>query len=298
MSSEPPHKRVLIAGATGRLGEIIDVLLARGHSVRAMTRNPTSPAAGRLRAAGVDVVNGDFDDPGSLVAAATGADAMFATGTAHRAGPDGELRHGRNLADAAALSGIPHLVYTSGDGAAPDSQLGLFRVKHQVEQHIRSLAVPHTILAPVYFMENLFNPWNVAAFRGGVFPSPINVDVPLQQVAIADVAALAAIAIERPEEFASRRITLASDQLTAVHGADALSRILGRHLDPGQLPTADVGPGLQALFGWLERAGHHVDIPALHSRYPEVSWHSYADWLGSQRHRLSAICRQEHATLS
>lgn len=122
------HKRVLVAGATGRLGVIVDVLLDRGHSVRAMTRNPASPAALTLRAAGAEVVHGDFEDPNTIAAAAAGVDAMFATGTVHRAGPDGELRHGRNIVRAATAAGVPHLVYSSGDGAAPDSPLPLFRV--------------------------------------------------------------------------------------------------------------------------------------------------------------------------
>jgi uncharacterized protein YbjT (DUF2867 family) len=170
MSREHPHKRVLVAGATGRLGVIVHVLLERGHSIRATARDPTSRAAARLRAAGIEVVYGDFDDPDSLAAAATGADAMFATGTAHRAGPEGELRRGRNLADSAAAAGVPHLVYGSGEGAAPDSPVPLFRVKDQVEQYIRSLPIAATILAPVYFMENLFNPWKVAALQAGVLP--------------------------------------------------------------------------------------------------------------------------------
>ncbi|MBV9338615.1 MAG: hypothetical protein JO243_22220, partial [Solirubrobacterales bacterium] len=118
-----------------------------------------------------------------------------------------------------------------------------------------------------------------------------------QQAAIADIAGLAAIAIERPDEFAGQRIVIASDELTAARAADALSRVIGQRFEAEQLDPAELGPGLRALFAWLEGTGHNVDIPALHSRYPEVSWHSYADWLGSQRHHLSAICPQEHATL-
>jgi hypothetical protein len=62
--------------------------------------------------------------------------------------------------------------------------------------------------------------------------------------------------------------------------------------------TADLQPGLQALFAWLERTGHNIDIPALHSRYPEVRWHTYQAWLDSQRARLSALCPHEHALAS
>jgi uncharacterized protein YbjT (DUF2867 family) len=157
------------------------------------------------------------------------------------------------------------------------------------------MPVPHTILAPVYLMENLFNPWNVPALKAGVFPSPIAVDVPLQQVAIADVIALATLAIEQPERFAGQRITIASDELTARHAADCLSDVTDRAFEPDQLESSGLGPGLQALFGWLERTGHAVDIPTLHSRYPEVRWHTYEAWLRSQRARLSALCPQEHA---
>jgi uncharacterized protein YbjT (DUF2867 family) len=295
MPTDPTPKHVLVAGATGRFGQLVDLLLARGHAVRAMTRDPDSSAAARLRDAGAEIVVADFDDPASITTAAAGMDALFAAGTAHRAGPEGELRHGRNVAGAAAAARVPHLVYCSGDGAAPDSPVPLFRVKHQVEEQVRSLAVPYTILAPVYLMENLFNPWNAPALQAGVFPSPIAVDVPLQQVAIADVVELAASAIERPEEFAGQRIAIASDELTAAQAADALSEVIGRHLDPEGLTTADLGPGLQALFTWLERTGRDVDIPELHSRYPEVRWHTYEAWLRSQRARLSTLCPRERA---
>jgi hypothetical protein len=74
--------------------------------------------------------------------------------------------------------------------------------------------------------------------------------------------------------------------------------VIGRRFEAQQVDPTELGPGLRTLFAWLEGSGHSVDIPALHGRFPEVSWHSYVDWLRSQRHRLSAICPQEHVTLS
>jgi uncharacterized protein YbjT (DUF2867 family) len=290
------YKLVLVAGATGRLGAVVNVLLDRGHSVRAMTRDPSSPAATRLRAAGAEVVYGDFDDPDSVERVAGGVDAMFATGTAHRAGPDGELRHARNIARAGTAARVPHVIYSSGDGAAPDSPVPLFRVKHQVEQYLRSLPIAHTILAPVYFMENLFNPWNLRALHAGALPSPIDVDQPLQQAAITDVANIAALAIQRPEEFAGKRIRVASDELTATDAADALSRVTGRPFTANRVATDELGPGLRSLFAWLEQTGQDVDIPRLHGRYPQVGWHTYQEWLRSERPRLAKLCPREHAT--
>jgi uncharacterized protein YbjT (DUF2867 family) len=124
-----PTKTVLVAGGTGRLGGLVKVLVARGHVVKAMTRNLDSAATGRLRLLGAEPVYGDFEDATSIEAAAARADAIFATGTAHRTGPEGEMRHGQNLADAAARADVGHLVYSSGDGAAPDSPLPLVRAK-------------------------------------------------------------------------------------------------------------------------------------------------------------------------
>lgn len=260
-----------------------------------MTRDPGSQAADRLRRIGAEVVVGDFDSAQTIELAAAGMDAVFATGTAHKAGPDGELRHGRNLADAAAGGCVAHLVYSSGDGAAADSPLPLFRAKFAVEEHIRSLGVPHTILAPVYFMENLFNRWNLPALRVGVLPTPIPVDVPLQQLAVADVAHFAALVIEHPDEFADRRIPLASDELTATQASSAVSRAIGRELHAEQTPPEQVGPGLSALFRWLERNGHHVDFTALRAHYPEVGWHDYSTWVASTRAHFHELCPREHA---
>lgn len=298
MLPDQEHKRVLVAGATGRLGVVVQTLLQRGHSVRAMTRDPNSQAADRLHGAGVEVLYGDFDDPDSIVRAAAGTDAVFATGTAHKSGPDGELRHGHNLADAIAQAGVPHLVYSSGDGAAADSPVPLFQAKHEVEQHIRSLPLAHTILAPVYFMENLFNRWNVPALRAGTFPSPVPIDSPLQQLAIEDLVMFAALAIERRDEFAGRRITIASDLVTAERAAAELGRVIGREFEPEQIPREQLAPGLRALFAWLEQTGHDVDLTTLQHHYPEVHWHSYQTWLHSQRSRLRGLCPREHAGVS
>lgn len=285
-----PRKTVAVAGATGRLGAIVPLLLSRGHEVRALTRAPASAAAIALAEQGADVIRADFDDPAAVAAASVGADALFATGTAHRVGPEGELRHGLNIADAAAAAGVGHLVFVSGDGAAADSPLPLFRAKHRVEEHIGSAGISNTILAPVYFMENLLNPWNLPYLRSGSLPSPISVDAPLQQAAVADVVALAAAVIEAPTEFAGRRVRIASDELSANVAAGVLARATGRAFEAERIDPDTLPPGLAALFGWLESVGHSVEIAALHREHPEVPWHSYARWVRAVSPRFREFC--------
>ncbi len=270
--------RILVAGATGRFGGIIDLLLARGHTVRAATRDPAHPAAAKLAAHGAEVVRADFENPDSLAAAARGMNAVFASGTAHRAGPGGEERHGRNLADALFAAGAPHLVFVSGAGADRHTGLPLLDAKRAVEQRIAERRLPATVIAPVYLMENLFNPWNLAALRAGVLPTPVPPAMRLQQVATSDILALAVAAIECPEAFAGERIEVASDAVTGEEAASALRSLLGREFIARQLPSTDIPPGLAALFAWLERNPSPVDIGALHERFPDIGWHRFGDW--------------------
>jgi uncharacterized protein YbjT (DUF2867 family) len=282
--------RVLVLGATGRFGGIAELLLERGHAVRAATRDLGSPAAARLRELGAEPVFADFDAPTSLTVAARGVDGVFASGTAHRVGPDGETGHGTKLAAAVAAAEVPHLVFVAGDGAAPDSPVPLFRAKWRVEEAIRASGVASTILAPTYLMENLFNPWNLPALRSGVLPSPIAVDRPLQQTAVADLLALAVVAIEQPDRLAGRRIPVASDQLTGEEVAAAISAVIPRTLEARPAPASELPPGVRFLFDWLATSGHSVDIASLHREFPEVGWHGYADWASGQLERFRELC--------
>src|SRR5262249_40984963 len=141
---------------------------------------------------------------------------------------------------------------------------------------------PYTVLAPVYFMENLLNPWNLPALGAGVLPSPVPVHRPLQQVAIGDVAAFTALVLERPADFLGQRVEIASDELTGEAAARALSRVVGRQFGAEGVSLASVPDSLARLFSWLERTGDHVDISALHARYREVGWHSFESWARAQ----------------
>src|SRR3954447_20644731 len=73
---------IAVTGATGdQGGATARALLGAGHRVRALTRQPESPAAHRLRALGAALRQADFDDRASLDAALAGADALFAVTT-------------------------------------------------------------------------------------------------------------------------------------------------------------------------------------------------------------------------
>jgi uncharacterized protein YbjT (DUF2867 family) len=283
--SGPPARSltVLVAGATGRFGRISDALIARGHHVVAVTRDPSSTAAKRLAELGADVATGDFDDPEGLAALMARVDGVFATGTMHRSGSDGERRHGTNIADAANAAGVGHLVWVSAAGAVPRVRVPLLEVKADAEEHLDSLDVVSTVVAPVYFMENLFNPWNLASLQAGKVPTFMPATRTLQQVPIVDIVAFAVLALEQRDRFAGRRIEIGSDQLSAEQMAQSLTRIVGRQFVTDQRDPGELGPGMAALFEWLDAGGQAVDIDEVRRTHPDVGWHSFEQWAALQR---------------
>jgi uncharacterized protein YbjT (DUF2867 family) len=269
----------LVLGATGRFGSIAPRLRERGHHVTALTRHPDAPTANGLRAAGVTVGRGDFDDPESLRAALPGYDGVFASGTLHRAGPDGEVRHGFALADAARVARVAHLVYVSGADAAPGTGVPVFDVKGRVEARLDALDIPRTVVAPVYLMENLFNPWNLDALRRHRLPTFIEPARRLQQVATEDVIAFSVYALEHADELGGRRVEIAGDSVDAREMAAAMGRVTGQHFEVETAAPELLPPPLAALFRWLDRVGQHVDIERLRAAYPAVHWHRFEEWL-------------------
>src|ERR1700712_4786488 len=80
LPSTQPHPLVAVVGATGQQGGSVvrHLLTSRLYRVRAITRNPSSPAALALAQQGVDVVRANLDVTAELTAAFTGAHAVFA----------------------------------------------------------------------------------------------------------------------------------------------------------------------------------------------------------------------------
>jgi NAD(P)H dehydrogenase (quinone) len=102
---------ILVTGATGPLGNAVVHFLVKKiapSSIGILTRDPAKAAD--LKALGVDVRQGDYDDPASLVKAFQGIDKLyFVSGTdIVKRG----VQH-MNVVNAAKEAGVKHVVYTS-----------------------------------------------------------------------------------------------------------------------------------------------------------------------------------------
>lgn len=240
-------KTVLVTGATGQQGgALARLLLERGQRVRALTRKPDSPAARALTGPGAELAAGDFDDRASLERAMRGIDAVFVMATPSEAGVEAESRQAITVADAAKTAGVRHLVYSSVANADRQTGVPHFDSKYRVERHIQAIGIPSTIIGPVFFMDGLAGPWTLPGLREGKLALPLPAARRLQQVAVADIAAFAALVLERREPFLGQRIDLASDE---------------RSVEYVELPLeamrAASGDSFR-MFDWFDRVGFSV----------------------------------------
>lgn len=281
-------RTILVAGATGRQGNAVARgLLDKGYSVRALTRKPDSPAADDLLRRGAEIVAGDLDDPGSVEIALEGAWGVFAVLTMAEAGVDWEVEKGTQLAELAKKAGVTHYVYSSV--ASADKQTGIphFESKARIEQVVRHLGFPsHTILRPVFFMENFLSPQIWSGLGQGKLRLAMRPETRLQMIAVRDIGRFGVLAFERFEAMNRAEIDIAGDEKTMPEAAAILGRAMGRGIEFVPMPLSELrkmSEDMAIMFEWFEHVGYHVDIPGLAGKYGLDSltlgqWTATAPW--------------------
>ena len=277
-------KLALVTGATGRQGgAVARHMLAKGWRLRALTRNPGSYAGKELARVGVEVMQGDLEDPASLERASRGVYGVYSVQDFWSVGAKREVQQGKNLADAAKKAGAQHFVYSSVGGAERNTGIPHWESKWEVEKHIRQLNLPATVFRPAAFME-MYNVLQVEiGLLKGKFTDPLRGDKPYQTIATDDIGAFVALAFERPTEFVGKQLEIAGSELTNLEAAKVFSRVMGRPVKFRKLPMPIVrlfmSKEFYKMFCWFSEAGFKADIPALRSRYPEVHLHTLEEWL-------------------
>lgn len=139
--------KVLVTGATGYIGgRLVPRLLARGHTVRCLARDP-SRLEGRTWLPDIEVATGDVLDHASLARALAGVEVAYYLIHSLGSGPD---FHARDLAAAGAFgqaahdAGVQRLVYLGGLGDASTALSEHLRSRHDTGDALREAGVPVT----------------------------------------------------------------------------------------------------------------------------------------------------------
>jgi uncharacterized protein YbjT (DUF2867 family) len=274
-------KIIAVTGATGQQGgAVARKLLADGWKVRALTRDLDKPAAQELVSLGAEIVPGDMDKRAELDAAFHGVYGVFSVQNfwLPTVGFEGEIRQGKNVADAAKAAGVQHLVYSSVGSAHRGMGQKHFDSKWQIEQYIQSLGVPYTILRPVVFMDN-YN-WSRAYLLNGTFTGMgLRPEKEIQMVAVEDIGAFAALAFANRDQYLGKTLELAGDALTEAQIAETFTKVIGRLVN--LTPPSGGGWGdpeeRAAGFNFFNGKAYDADIPALRKLHPGLL--TFEQWL-------------------
>jgi uncharacterized protein YbjT (DUF2867 family) len=277
---------VLVTGVTGNQGgAVASELRKRGHKVRGMTRNPKSDKALALKNESIDVIKGNYDDPATIELALEGINTVFLMGTPFKQGVEAETKQGITFVDIAKKLNIKHLIYTSVGSAHKNTGIPHFESKFKVEEHIRNIKVPYTIIRPVYFMENFLAPFSLPDLKKGRRSAPMPPDRKLAMISVRDIGRFVAYIIERREEFLGKAIDIASDNISGKESAVIFSQTLGFNIDYYEQDYEDIatfGEDMVLMYKWFNEVGYNIDIDELYRNYPEVGWLRFEDWVKEQ----------------
>jgi uncharacterized protein YbjT (DUF2867 family) len=259
-----PQLPVAIIGATGQQGRsVIDALREADVPIRALVRNPESPAALALAEQAIELVKADQEDEQSLADGLADVAALFFMTTFEGAdGTEGEVRRGLAVAHAAAKAKVPSVVYSSVGGAERGTGIPHFESKFEVEKQLSSL-VPTTVIRPTFFMENLTDQLSPNEAGEIVIRMPMPGDVPVQMIAVRDIGRAAARLLLERGAIDGDSVEIAGDELTL----DAVATIAGEALGvPTRFETIPLeylgdDEDLKAMFRWFaEGSAYRADL--------------------------------------
>ena len=244
---------ILVIGGHSKIGSaLIDDLVARSEQVRAMVRSGESPDS---FPAGVETVLGDLGDRASLDAAMEGADKLFLL-----CGPtQDEVEFNQNAIDAAAAAVLSLVVRSSILGADPDSPATFVRDHGISDAALRDSGLPHAIVRPNMFMENVPENYVPSIDENGNFYANAG-QARLSMVDTRDVAAVAAALLTESGHPEGIYDVTGPEALSLQDVAGKLSSRLGRQINFVDVPDDAVR---QTLLGfgvgeWM--AGGLVDL--------------------------------------
>lgn len=271
---------ILVFGATGRQGgSVAKALLKAGWPVRALVLDATGIVSLKLWHAGVELVQGSFEDRDVIRAAMTDAYGVFSVLPGTLTAED-EVRYGIAVADIAAETGIEHFIYSSG-ASAGDVLTGVprFDAKPRIEAHVRKLSIKTTILRPMIFMEMLVR--SGLGLDQGRVVSLIRPDQAMHLTAVEDIGKFAAAVFADKARFGGKTLKIASDRVTGRKLEIAFTEAAGRPITYERFPddVLAANTDLAHMAKSLEDGplSERVDLDAMREINPELL--SLRSWL-------------------
>lgn len=262
-----PHPRVLVCGASGRLGQLlVPRLLARQARPRVFVRHAATAQA--LWGDTVEIAQGSFEDAAALGQALVGIERLFLLSPISPALAEQQLR----VVEAARAAGVRHIVKLSGSDwtIAPPGHSLSGDAHGRIEEGLQASGIPHTVLRPNAWMQVGLSRIAGELRTGDVIGSQ-HLGAGVSYIDARDIADVAVEALLNPETAQQRLgapgpwVLTGSQALRPQKLAEIASRLMGRPITAAAPVAAAADPFIAQVHGEffaLMRAGHAAAVTA------------------------------------
>ncbi|PTB41772.1 hypothetical protein M441DRAFT_26939 [Trichoderma asperellum CBS 433.97] len=237
--------KVFVCGVTGTQGgAVARSLRSQNVAVTALARDPSSPQAQAIKALGVELFPGNFDDSSALARALAGCTAAFLNFSPDFNDWTAELRWAKSIIASARNAGAKHILYSSGFAVNapeklqywdPNSVMAIVLLsKQSIEKEVRGAGFDYwTILRPGNFMANYLPP-KVMMYgdfpQSGVWHTALLKETKLPMIDEDTIGRFTSAAILNPTKFTGQEIEIADELLGPEQILEELSATAGRQL--------------------------------------------------------------------
>lgn len=276
-------KTILVTGATGKQGSAAAYeLLKNNFEVFALTRNPQSSEAVKLKKAGAILVKGDLEGIEDLRDIFKKVDGLFLVlppvWVSSKESDEKEAEIGIRTIKLAEEQGVKFVLYSSVLGS--DKQ-DLFRPKFKftIEKYLLESNLQGAIIRPASFMENLLLP--SFGLGEGKFINPLPEERAISWVATNDIGTFARIIFQNYKEFNGKIVDFGGDLFTPKQVLKLLEEKLNQPISFVQVPLEVLyqqSKTFAELVEMIDKEGYDpIDYKFISSWMPKLT--GFEQWM-------------------
>jgi len=248
-------KTIFVTGATGNQGGAVAAsLIKKGFKIKVLTRNVASAKAQKFQKLNVELIKGDLNDLNTYRNHLKDVDGIFSVQTFEN-GIEKEIKQGIDLANLAKEYGVNHFLYSSVAGADLNTGIPHFDSKYKIENYIKQLGLPYTIMRPNSLFENFLIPQVRSRILKGKLASPINKNKTQQFISAVDIGEISADIFLDKDRYLGKTITIGSEEMDIQQVAAIFSEVLGKEISYQKFPMLIarfvMGKDLYKMFKWI-----------------------------------------------
>ncbi|XP_070531980.1 nmrA-like family domain-containing protein 1 [Ptychodera flava] len=298
-------KVIVVFGATGAQGGSVAraLLCDPQYKVRAVTRDPNSPAAGALAAQGAEVVCAEYGNKESLARALEGAYGCFVVTKSQFGVPNFEeieVKQGENIADVCAVLRVQHVVFSLKPHVR--KVIGIVSrhcdAKARIEDYMNELNLPLTSVIVPFTFENFlgtFKPRTVD-FQRTRLEIPMG-EIPLDAMSVDQLGDCVKTIFNNPSVYISKTLALSADKLTIREYAATLSRYSRPYIvRDAQLTTDDfrriereAAEDYGNMFEFFQRVDQRHNMRVTKALNPQIK--TFDEWVRENVARIQSALR-------